>query len=53
MQDEIFTLFRVQKTVFQMMRDRGYTVSEQNMNQKYEEFKKNYNGERQTLNMLV
>ena len=50
--DEPTALYRVRKTVFQLLRDRGYTVSDQSFNQALEDFKKGFNGSRESLNML-
>ena len=50
--DEATTMFKVRKTVFQMLRDRGYTVSDQSFNQTLEDFKSTFNGQRESLNML-
>ena len=35
-----------------MLRDRGYTVSDNSFKQTFEDFKKNFNGSRESLNML-
>ena len=51
-QDETTILFRVRKTVFQMLRDRGYTVSDQSYSQTNDSFKNEFNGSRESLNML-
>ena len=51
-QDETTILFRVRKTVFQMLRDRGYTVSDQSFHQSHDDFKTDFNGTRESLNML-
>ena len=51
-QDETTILFRVRKTVFQMLRDRGYTVSDQSYSQTSDSFKNEFNGSRESLNML-
>ena len=51
-QDEIVVLYNVRRTVFQMLRDRGYTVSDQSYNQSLEDFKRGYNNSRESLNML-
>ena len=50
--DETTILFKVRKTVFQMLRDRGYTVSDQSYSQTLDEFKGTFNGSRESLNML-
>ena len=50
--DEATILFKVRKTVFQLLRDRGYTVSDQSFNQTIDDFKANYNGSRESLSML-
>lgn len=36
--DEITRLFKVRRTVLQMLRDRGYTIEESDLNLKREEF---------------
>jgi len=36
--DEVTKLWRVRKTVFQMLRDRGYHVAEKNLEEKKEDF---------------
>jgi hypothetical protein len=41
--DEPTILYKVRKTIFQMLRDRGYTVSEQTFSQSLEDFKNIYN----------
>jgi len=38
MDDEITRIFKVRRTVLQMLRDRGYTIEESDMNLKREEF---------------
>ena len=50
--DEPTILYKVRKTIFQMLRDRGYIVSEQTFQQTLEDFKNSYNGQRESLNML-
>ena len=50
--DETTVLYRVRKTIFQMLRDRGYTVSDKSFYETYDEFKQSYNGSRESLNML-
>ena len=50
--DEATILYKVRKTVFQLLRDRGYIVSDQSCNQSLEDFKANFNGSRESLNML-
>ena len=51
--DEITTLYRVRKTVFQMLKDRGYIISEKRLAQTKQEFVETYNGTRDSLNTLV
>ena len=52
--DEISNLFRVSKTVYQMLRDRGYIISEKKLNQTKEQFKESYdNTSKNKLNILV
>lgn len=46
-------LYRVRKTVLQMLKDRGYIVSEKKLNQTKADFAENYTGSRETLNLLV
>lgn len=36
-----------------MLRDRGYIVSDRKLNQTIQDFKDNFNGTRDSLNMLV
>ena len=50
--DETTILFKVRKTVFQMLRDRGFTVSDQSYLQTLDEFKSTFNSSRESLNML-
>mmetsp|Transcript_34259 Transcript_34259/g.55111 ORF Transcript_34259/g.55111 Transcript_34259/m.55111 type:complete len:211 (-) Transcript_34259:107-739(-) len=38
--DEVTKLWRVRKTVYQMLRDRGYMVPEKNLDEKKDEFEK-------------
>jgi len=38
MDDEITRIFKVRRTVLQMLRDRGYTIEESDLNLKREEF---------------
>eukprot|EP00933_Yihiella_yeosuensis_P041927 TRINITY_DN3633_c0_g3_i1.p1 TRINITY_DN3633_c0_g3~~TRINITY_DN3633_c0_g3_i1.p1 ORF type:complete len:212 (+),score=58.12 TRINITY_DN3633_c0_g3_i1:178-813(+) len=38
--DEVTKLWRVRKTVFQMLQDRGYKVSDKNLDEKKEDFEK-------------
>jgi DNA-directed RNA polymerase I, II, and III subunit RPABC1 len=53
-------LYRVRKTVLQMLKDRGYVVSEKKLKETLDEFEKGkdgkagsgYNGQRESLNML-
>lgn len=51
--DQQTLLFRVRKTVLQMLKDRGYIVSEKKLNQTKQEFAETYNGSRESLNALV
>lgn len=51
--DQKTLLYRVRKTVLQMLKDRGYVVSEKKLNQTKEDFIANYNGSRDSLNLLV
>ena len=51
--DEVTILYRVRKTVFQMLKDRGYIISEKRMLQTKQEFAESYNGSRDSLNTLV
>ena len=56
--NEITLLYRVRKTVLQMLKDRGYIVSEKKLRETKDEFehgkdgKPGYNGQRESLNML-
>ena len=50
--DEYTCLYRVRKTVFELLRHRGYTVSDNSYSQVFDDFKKNFNGSRESLNML-
>ena len=55
---EVTLLYRVRKTVLQMLKDRGYVVSEKKLKETKEEFEKGshgkpgYTGQRESLNML-
>jgi DNA-directed RNA polymerase I, II, and III subunit RPABC1 len=51
--DDLTVIYRVRRTVLQMLKDRGYVVSEKKLNQSKPEFKDSYNGSRESLNMLV
>ncbi len=51
--DETTLLFRVRKTVLQMLKDRGYIVSEKKLQQTKQEFAQSYNQQRDSLNLLV
>ena len=51
--DEATLLYRVRKTVLQMLRDRGYIISSNQLSQSKEDFKAGYNLNRESLNMLV
>ena len=51
--DEVTLLYRVRKTVFQMLKDRGYVISEKRLAQTKQEFADTYNGTRDSLNLLV
>lgn len=51
--DQVTILYRVRKTVLQMLKDRGYLVSEKKIAQTKPEFAATYNGARGSLNMLV
>lgn len=46
-------LYRVRKTMLQMMKDRGYLISEKKLNQTKAEFEATFNGKRESLNMLL
>ena len=51
--DEVTTLYRVTKTVYQMLKDRGYIISEKKFNQTKEAFTESYNKIKSSLNILV
>ena len=51
--DQTTLLYRVRKTVLQMLKDRGYIVSDKKLNQNIEDFKSSFNGSRDSLNLLV
>lgn len=51
--DQTTLLYRVRRTVLQMLNDRGYIVSNNKLNQSMEEFKETFNGSRDSLNLLV
>ena len=51
--DQTTLMFRVRRTVLQMLNDRGYIISHTKLNQTFEEFKESYNGSRDSLNLLV
>ena len=51
--DQNTILYRVRKTVLQMLKDRGYVISEKKLTQNLVEFKETYSGHRSSLNMLV
>ncbi len=51
--DQVTVLYRVRKTVLQMLKDRGYVTSEKKLSQTKAEFTATYSGQRSSLNMLV
>ena len=51
--DQVTILYRVRKTVLQMLKDRGYLVSEKKLAQTRDEFAATFNMQRSSLNMLV
>jgi DNA-directed RNA polymerase I, II, and III subunit RPABC1 len=51
--DQITILYRVRKTVLQMLKDRGYLISEKKLTQTKAEFQTSFSGQRSSLNMLV
>ncbi len=51
--DQKTLLYRVRRTVLQMLKDRGYMISEEKLNQTREDFANSYNESRDSLNMLV
>lgn len=51
--DQVTILYRVRKTVLQMLKDRGYLTSEKKLSQTKAEFAATYSGQRSSLNMLV
>ncbi len=51
--DQVTILYRVRKTVLQMLKDRGYLVSEKKLAQTRDEFAATFNMQRASLNMLV
>lgn len=51
--DPITLLYRVRKTVLQMLKDRGYIVSEKKLAETKQEFQESYNGSRDSLNTLA
>ena len=51
--DQVTMLYRVRKTVLQMLKDRSYVISEKKLNQSKEDFTSTFNGSRDSLNMLV
>lgn len=51
--DQTTLLYRVRKTVLQMLKDRGYIVSDKKLTQTIEDFRANFNGSRDSLNLLV
>lgn len=51
--DQVTLLYRVRRTVLQMLKDRGYIVSEKKLNQTKAEFEQSYTGSRESLNLLV
>jgi len=51
--DETTVMYRVRKTVFQMLKDRGYIISERKLAQTKQEFAESYNGFRDSQNTLV
>eukprot|EP00347_Sterkiella_histriomuscorum_P021726 403332978 len=51
--DQTTLLYRVRKTVLQMLKDRGYIVSDKKLKQTIEEFKATFNNTRDSLNLIV
>lgn len=51
--DQVTLLYRVRKTVLQMLKDRGYIISEKKLTQSKQEFQESFNGSRDSLNLLV
>jgi hypothetical protein len=44
-QDELTTVYRVNKTLLEMLRDRNFKISENELKQTFEQFREKYNGE--------
>jgi len=51
--DQGTILYRVRKTILQMLKDRGYLTSEKKLSQTKAEFLRDFSGQRSSLNMLV
>ena len=48
-----YRLFRVRKTIFQMLRDRGYMIDTADIEMSEEDFATSFSGEREALTILV
>lgn len=51
--DDITKYFKIRKTTFKMLEDRGYIVSGKDKNESLEIFKDNYKGRNESMNVLV